>query len=131
MYRIISCLMIAAMMCATPAFAAPKGESEMMGSGPRRHLSNIVFAGIAGAIMGLSTLSFYGRPQDRLSNIAVGAAIGIIGGALYTTYRAAAEPKDFYGYQEAEAQTWALSENLRAESLDSSFVPKAAYTFEF
>lgn len=134
MRRIISCLMIAAMVVAAPAFAAPakgQSESDVMGPGPRRHLSNIVFAGIAGAIMGLSTLSFYGRPQDRLSNIAVGAAIGIIGGALFTTYKAASEPKDFYGYQSAEASSWALSENVRAEPLDSQWTPKAAYVFEF
>ena len=76
--------MILAMVSVTPAFAAQsKNQSDMMGSGPRRHLSTIVFAGIAGAILGLSTLSFYGRPQERLSNIAVGAAVGIIGGALF------------------------------------------------
>jgi hypothetical protein len=52
-------------------------------------------AGIAGAILGLSTLSFYGRPQDKLSNIAIGFAIGVIGGAVYTTYKAASAPRDW------------------------------------
>lgn len=114
------------------ALAAPaKGQSEMMSTGPRKHLGTIVFAGIAGAILGLSTLSFYGRPQDRLSNIAVGAAIGIIGGAFYTTYKAASEPKDFYGWQEAEAETWRLSEFSRADLGGAQFTPSAAYTFEF
>lgn len=133
MRGLISLFLIFSLVSApTLVMAAPaKGQSEMMTAGPRRHLSTIVFAGIAGAILGLSTLSFYGRPQDRLSNIAVGAAIGIIGGAFYTTYQAAAEPKDFYGWQEAEAETWRLSEFSRADLGGAQFTPSAAYTFEF
>ncbi|NQZ01406.1 MAG: hypothetical protein HRT45_12150 [Bdellovibrionales bacterium] len=65
-------------------------------SGPRKQLAVIVFAGLAGAILGLSTLSFYGRPQDHLSNIAVGFAVGIIVGTSYTTYKAATQPYEFY-----------------------------------
>ena len=65
-------------------------------SGPRKQLATIVFAGLAGAILGLSTLSFYGRPQDELSNIAVGFAVGIIIGTSYTTYLAATQPYEFY-----------------------------------
>jgi hypothetical protein len=132
MRGIISVLMIVFLTAAvsTPAFAAPRGKNEMESTGPRRHLGTIVFAGIAGAILGLSTLSFYGRPQDRLSNIAVGAAIGIIGGAMYTTYKAASEPKDFYGWQEAEAESWKLSEFSRFD-LEAQSVPSAVYSFEF
>ncbi|OQW52416.1 MAG: hypothetical protein A4S09_08670 [Proteobacteria bacterium SG_bin7] len=65
--------------------------------GARRQLATIIFAGLSGAILGLSTLSFYGRPQDRLSNIAVGFALGIFAGTIYTTYKAASKPSDFYG----------------------------------
>ncbi len=89
--------------------------------GPRKHLANIVFAGLAGAVLGLSTLSFYGRPQDRLSNIAVGFAIGVIGGTMLSTYKAAAEPREFYGLDDP---------TLRFET-KSEFTPQLAYTFEF
>ena len=58
-------------------------------SGPRRQLATIVFAGLGGAILGLSTLSFYGRPQDQLSNIAIGFAVGVIAGTCYVTFRSA------------------------------------------
>ncbi|MCB9027296.1 MAG: hypothetical protein H6625_13325 [Bdellovibrionaceae bacterium] len=61
-------------------------------SGPRKQLATIVFSGLAGAVLGLSTLSFHGRPQDKLSNIAVGFAIGIIAGTIYTTYKQATQP---------------------------------------
>ncbi len=68
-------------------------------AGPRKQLATIVFAGLGGAVLGLSTLSFYGRPQDRLVNIAVGFAVGIISGTCYVTYKAAAHPEEFYGLQ--------------------------------
>jgi hypothetical protein len=58
-------------------------------SGPRRQLATIVFAGLGGAILGLSTLSFYGRPQEQLSNIAIGFAVGVITGTIYVTFRSA------------------------------------------
>ena len=74
--------------------ADPNGPTSVS-SGPRKQLATIIFAGLAGAILGLSTLSFYGRPQDKLSNIAVGFAIGIIVGTSYTTYKAATEPYEY------------------------------------
>ena len=58
-------------------------------------LATIVFAGLGGAILGLSTLSFYGRPQDNLSNIAIGFAVGVIAGTTYVTIRSATT-RDYY-----------------------------------
>ena len=72
-------------------------------TGTRKQIATIIFAGLAGAILGLSTLSFYGRPQDKLSNIAIGFAIGVIAGATYTTYKTATQPYEYYGlYPELE-----------------------------
>jgi hypothetical protein len=64
-------------------------------AGPRRQLATIVFAGLGGAILGLSTLSFYGRPQEHLGNIAIGFAVGIISGTAYVTF-ATATTRDYY-----------------------------------
>lgn len=100
------------------AFAQPNAETKAPATGPRKHLANIVFAGLAGAVLGLSTLSFYGRPQDRLSNIAVGFAIGVIGGTMFSTYKAAAEPREFYGIENKY--------DLRPQQ-----APMASYAFEF
>ena len=74
---------------------APDGASHS--GGPRKQLATIIFAGLGGAILGLSTLSFYGRPQDKLSNIAIGFAFGIISGTTYVTFRAARDPNELYG----------------------------------
>jgi hypothetical protein len=115
----------------TSAWAADKPDkaNETTATGPRRHLTTIVFAGLAGAILGLSTLSFYGRPQDRLSNIAAGFAIGVISGTVYTTYKAASEPKEFYSLHDDESELWAYH---KARARDSSvFIPRASLIFEF
>jgi hypothetical protein len=65
--------------------------------GPKKQAAIIIFAGLGGAVLGLSTLSFYGRPQDKLANIAIGAAVGIMVGTIYVTYKAATQPSEFYG----------------------------------
>lgn len=130
--RLISVILIAMLvMPAEFAFAAtPNKANEVATQGPRRHLATIVFAGLAGAVLGLSTLSFYGRPQDRLSNIAVGFAIGVIGGTIYTTYKAATEPHDFYNLRETVTpDLWRISEFERP--LANQAQPRANWIFTF
>lgn len=56
-------------------------SSELIGF--RRGLATVMLAGLGGAILGLSTLSFYGDPQEHISNIWTGLAVGAIGGGLY------------------------------------------------
>lgn len=85
-----------------PVAHAQAGANYSGSPGPKRQLATIIFAGLGGAVMGLSTLSFYGRPQDNLNNIAIGFAIGVISGTLYTTYQAAAQPRSFYSLLESE-----------------------------
>lgn len=109
-----------------PNVHAAPAAAQSVSNSPRRHLTNIVFAGLAGAILGLSTLSFYGRPQDKLSNIAVGFAIGVIGGTLYTTYKAAAEPREFYG-REFKPEAWKITDRLDREN--DIKVPTIGFTF--
>lgn len=46
-------------------------------------------AGVGGAILGLSTLSFVDRPSQHISNIWTGAALGIIAGVLFVAYNSA------------------------------------------
>jgi len=78
--------------------------------GPRKQLATIVFAGLGGAVLGLSTLSFYSRPQEKLSNIGIGAAVGIIVGTAYTTYQAATRP---YGALDLEREFNEMESNNR------------------
>jgi hypothetical protein len=93
-----------------PQQVGPEGRQRSMNAGPRRQLATIIFAGLGGAVLGLSTLSFYGRPQDKLSNIAIGFAVGVIGGTVYVTYNAATNPQEFYG------RTWNELEEMKAQA---------------
>lgn len=45
-------------------------------------LMMVAGGGIAGAVLGLSTLSFYDKPSTHVANIWTGAAIGIIAGVV-------------------------------------------------
>jgi hypothetical protein len=96
---IILALTVISSSLTLPTLSFAQGESqasaEEMG-GTRKQIATIIFAGLAGAILGLSTLSFYGRPQDKLSNIAIGFAVGVISGTVYTTYKAIHAPYEQY-----------------------------------
>jgi hypothetical protein len=72
------------------ASAATSKSTKVLGS----QLTTILQFGLAGGALGLSTLSFYGRPQDKLAHIPVGMAIGIITGAIVSTSQMVAVPQD-------------------------------------
>ncbi|MES2527513.1 MAG: hypothetical protein V4598_10515 [Bdellovibrionota bacterium] len=46
-------------------------------------------AGAAGAVLGLSTLSFVDKPSQHISNVWTGAAIGVIAGVIFVAYNSA------------------------------------------
>lgn len=97
--RYLSILLILMIAVSLPELAmaqkANGTSTEKAPNGTRKQLSIIVFAGISGAILGLSTLSFYGRPQDKLNNIWGGFAVGIIVGAIYSAYSVTTQPRQF------------------------------------
>lgn len=98
--------------------SSESASSSAPSGGPRQKLATIIFAGLGGAVLGLSTLSFYGRPQDKLSNIGIGLGLGIIVGTVYTTYRTATEPYQVYETSSAvEAfRTQSLAQNRGADA---------------
>ena len=49
----------------------------------RKGVATVMFAGLAGAVIGLSTLSFYGEPQEHIGNIWTGLAAGALVGGAY------------------------------------------------
>ncbi len=97
---------------------------------PRKQLATIIFAGLGGSVLGLSTLSFYGRPQDNLSNIAIGFAVGVIGGAIYVTYSAAADPEKFYGRELEEEASYIPPQEKRFQG-EHPEVQVSLLQFEF
>ncbi len=113
-----------------PAPTPPAATDKVKTAGPRKQLATIVFAGLGGAILGLSTLSFYGRPQDKLSNIAIGFAIGVISGTAFVTFNAATNPREFYGG--AEKQKMFAPEAPETLSASTQLnVPLISYEWSF
>lgn len=65
----------------------------------RNTVGIILISGLVGGVLGLSTLSFYDRPQDHIRNITLGAGIGVIASALYMTATVAQTPPPTAGWQ--------------------------------
>lgn len=61
----------------------------------------VVGGGLAGAVLGLSTLSFVEEPKEHTRNIVVGASIGIIAGVAYVAFNQANKSREaIYGIPE-------------------------------
>ncbi|MBX2988164.1 MAG: hypothetical protein KF802_09725 [Bdellovibrionaceae bacterium] len=58
----------------------------------KRGTAIVLFAGVGGGILGLSTLSFHGQPQEHTSNITTGALLGVLGGLGYVFWESNRAP---------------------------------------
>lgn len=63
----------------------------------------IAAAGVGGAVLGLSTLSFVNEPGTHFGNVLTGAAVGLIAGVLYVAYRQAYGPAGIFAYNQPSA----------------------------
>lgn len=63
------------------SFAQAVEHSEF--SSTRRGIATVMFCGLGGAVLGLSTLSFYGKPEEKIGNIYLGLGLGLIAGTAY------------------------------------------------
>lgn len=52
----------------------------------KRSVATMIFSGLGGAALGLSTLSFYDKPEEHTDNITLGALVGFLAGAAYIAY---------------------------------------------
>ncbi len=77
MKKLISVLLI--LLFVNPLQAVERSEF----SGARRSVATVMLFGLGGAVLGLSTLSFYGKPEEHIGNIYLGLAAGLIGGGAY------------------------------------------------
>ncbi|MEK6774583.1 MAG: hypothetical protein AABY64_11615 [Bdellovibrionota bacterium] len=59
----------------------------------KRNTATVIFSSLGGGILGLSTLSFYGRPQEHTDNITMGVGLGLIAGMVYIFADSAAEAR--------------------------------------
>jgi len=77
-----SLLLTLAFVLPHSAWAQDANSNEDIVESTRNDLLMVAGGGVVGAVLGLSTLSFYDKPSKHVSNIWTGAAIGIIGGVI-------------------------------------------------
>lgn len=56
----------------------------------------VMGGGLAGAVLGLSTLSFVDKPNKHTKNILVGASLGIIAGVAYVAFNQANKSRGYF-----------------------------------
>jgi hypothetical protein len=78
--------------------------------------------------LGLSTLSFYGEPEEHTNNISVGALLGFVGGVGYVVYDSSRPaPKSSFEYSQVFD---ADLKNRRAFAMNTAKAP-SLYQFQF
>lgn len=94
----------------------------------KRSLAAVLFASLGGAIVGLSTLSFYGEPQEHTNSITLGALVGFAGGVGYAVYDSSRPTPPMYEYgsvfEREQLNRKALVTNTKAS-------PMVSVTFNF
>lgn len=92
----------------------------------KRKIAAVLFSGLGGAILGLSTLSFYGEPQEHTENITYGALLGFVAGVGYVIYDSSRPAAPVYEYSQTE---WDLQKQ-RALAMAKAPV-QFQYSFSF
>ena len=92
-------------------------EQGLSSSPVKRTTATILFSSISGGILGLSTLSFYGKPQEHTDNITTGVLLGFLAGVGYVVY-------DNYKIQPQGSTTFTQNqEELRSLQTQKSMAP--------
>ncbi len=91
MKKLLTLVLVLQMLVMSAGFAAEEGGSEEddIVKNTQNDVLLVAGAGLAGAVLGLSTLSFVDKPSKHISNIWTGAAIGIIAGVIFVAYNSA------------------------------------------
>jgi|GEM_PF-3446686 len=77
--------------------AMPIAQAQSSTTHVKRNIATVMFAGLGGAVLGASTLSFYASPSDHTGNIWLGLAAGLIAGTAYVVNREMQAPATDYG----------------------------------
>lgn len=72
---------------------------QLKGPSVRSQVAKILLSSFGGAVLGLSTLSFYNDPQNHLNNVALGGAAGAIFGAIYVTQLSMGPSQTLWGFE--------------------------------
>ena len=73
---------------------AQDGDIDALVDDTKNDLLIVIGGGLAGAVLGLSTLSFVEEPKEHTRNIVVGASIGIISAVGYVAFSQATKSQE-------------------------------------
>lgn len=107
-------LVFSIVMFSISSFAQESGGTSTTVYSFKRGTAIVFFSAVGGAILGLSTLSFYGEPREHTGNITLGAALGLAAGAGYLVWESSQPPPK---------SSWSVS--ARGDSLGGVYT----YTF--
>lgn len=114
-------LLMAVVFFTSPASWAQVSSSRAV----KRNVATVLFSTLGGAVLGLSTLSFYGEPQEHTDNISVGALLGFVAGTSYVAYNMSqpevVAPRNDYGFGESLQNKRALAVNAKAPLIEFKF----------
>ena len=100
----------------------------------------VLGAGLSGAILGLSTLSFAEEPGDHLKNIVVGGALGLIVGVVAVAYKQATKTKTNFSNEAAQLTPsfntanrlgWHQGQQMKVQQRIGAQIPSLGYSFSF
>lgn len=102
-------------------------------------ITTVMAIGGAGAILGLSTLSFVEEPKDHLKNILIGGSIGIIVGVGVIAYKQATSSRDQYlenvqtnpDFETLERTVWHSSQQQKILKSNGYIQSQVGYNFTF
>lgn len=123
--RLTSLILLVSLMLSTVAANAQDAKSTTRTADPMSDLYIVLGAGAAGAILGLSTLSFASEPSKKIKNVSMGAAVGIILGVGIVIYNQATRAStEIY----TDSQNFPLSPERFAQETRQEF--KATTVFD-
>ena len=128
---------------AQPAGGAGGGEGELFEE-TKDDILVVTFAGLGGAVLGLSTLSFVEEPKKHTRNIVTGAALGIIIGVGLVAFNQANKSAEMFyeeqnqqgGQQGSVTSDFDTSRRLawhfeQAPRLDNPELPQVGWSFQY
>ncbi len=126
----ISLFILAIVMTSGSVFAQEQASYSEAGKSAKRGVAAVMFATIGGAVLGLSTLSFYGKPQEHTNNISNGALIGAVAGLGYIIYDYNRPvPSGSYDFSQGETPDSKLRKSSYA--VTSKEIPVFRYQWDF
>ncbi len=117
-------LLLAGVFFVSPATWAQVSSQTSSTRTVKRNVAAVLFSTLGGAVLGLSTLPFYGEPQEHTDNISLGALVGLVAGAGYVAYNMSqpqVAPRNDYGFGEGFQNKKALAVNAKASLIQLNF----------